>query len=493
MTGFWTEDRLLVGGELVHADGGATYENVDPATGEVIGVAADASRDDMARAVAAARRAFDDSDWSRDLGLRVRCLRQLHDALRARRDEFKRMTVAETGTPIMLTHGPQVGTPLKVLDWYADLAETYEFTQDLGDLAMYGIVSHRWIEKEAVGVVGAITPWNFPTQINLAKIAPALAAGCTVVLKPAPDTPWSGAVLGQVVAEETEIPAGVLNVVTSSDKTIGEVLSTDPRVDLVSFTGSTATGRRIMRDAADTVKRLFLELGGKSASIVLADADLEAACAACAFPVTVHAGQGCAITTRALIPRDRFDDAVEILRDTLASTPFGDPMDEAVLMGPLVSASQLERVDGFVRRALSNGARAVTGGKRPVDMPERLAGGFWYEPTLLVDVGPSDEIAQQEVFGPVLVAMPYEDDDDAVAIANDSIYGLSGAVFSSDVDHAIAVARRIRTGSVSINGGQIYGPDVPFGGYRQSGIGREMGVAGFEEYLESKAFAEPST
>ncbi|MCE7882911.1 MAG: aldehyde dehydrogenase family protein, partial [Actinobacteria bacterium ATB1] len=322
---------------------------------------------------------------------------------------------------------------------------------------------------------------------------PALAAGCTVVLKPAPDTPWSGAVLGQVVAEETEIPAGVLNVVTSSDKTIGEVLSTDPRVDLVSFTGSTATGRRIMRDAADTVKRLFLELGGKSASIVLADADLEAACAACAFPVTVHAGQGCAITTRALIPRDRFDDAVEILRDTLASTPFGDPMDEAVLMGPLVSASQLERVDGFVRRAVSNGARAVTGGKRPVDMPERLAGGFWYEPTLLVDVGPSDEIAQQEVFGPVLVAMPYEDDDDAVAIANDSIYGLSGAVFSSDVDHAIAVARRIRTGSVSINGGQIYGPDVPFGGYRQSGIGREMGVAGFEEYLESKAFAEPST
>lgn len=477
-----------MGGSLTPAAGGRTYENVAPATGEVIGVAADASASDMTRAIGAARAAFDESDWAHDVGLRVRCLRQLHDAVKARLDDFKAMTVAECGSPVLLTHGPQVGTPLRFLTWFADLAASYEFRQDLGERKMYGLTSRRWVEKEPAGVVGAITPWNFPTQINLAKLAPALAAGCTVVLKPAPDTPWSGLVLGQVIATQTDIPPGVVNVVTSSDKTIGEILSTDPRVDVVSFTGSTATGRRIMADASATVKRLFLELGGKSAFVVLDDADLESACMSCALPVTVHAGQGCAITTRALLPRRVFDEAVDLLAANLAQTRYGDVDDESVLMGPLISAAQLARVEGYVGRAVAGGATVVTGGRRPPHLPH----GFWYEPTLVVGVDPDDEIAQEEVFGPVLVALPYDDDDDAVAIANDSVYGLSGAVFGRDVGRAEAVARRIRTGSVSINGGQIYGPDVPFGGFKQSGIGRELGVAGFEEYLELKAFAVPA-
>jgi aldehyde dehydrogenase (NAD+) len=351
-----------------------------------------------------------------------------------------------------------------------------------------GIPSHRWIEREAVGVVGAITAWNFPTQLNLAKIAPALAAGNTVVLKAAPATPWSALVLGQLAAEHTDLPPGVLNVITSGQNDIGEAITTDPRVDMITFTGSTAVGRRIMAAAADTVKKVFLELGGKSAAVVLDDADVAAAAGGMAFGVCTHAGQGCAILSRLLLPRSRYDEGVEAAKATLESMPYGDPTDPSVLMGPLVSDVQRDRVEGLVRTAQDEGAKVATGGRRP----EHLEKGWFYEPTLLVDVDNESTIAQNEVFGPVLVVIPYEDDDDAVRLANQSIYGLSGAVLGGDHERAKAVARRLRAGTVMVNGGIYYGADVPFGGYRQSGVGREMGVAGFEEYLEIKSLAEPA-
>jgi aldehyde dehydrogenase (NAD+) len=481
-------DRLFIDGELVPAEGGAVYENINPATQEVLGVAADASRGDASRAISAARRAFDSTSWSTDLDLRVRSLRQLHSALVEHSDELRDITVAEVGSPVSLTTGPQVDIPIGLVGYFADVAAAYGWTQDLGVSELMGGRSRRWIEREAAGVVGAITPWNFPTQIALAKLAPALAAGCTVVLKVAPDTPWSGSFLGELAAQLTDIPPGVLNVITSSDKEIGEVLTTSPDVDLISFTGSTATGRRIMAAASQTVKRLFLELGGKSAFVVLDDADFAAVLPAAAYRACFHAGQGCAITTRLLLPRNRYEEGVEIVRRSMASVPYGDPSDPANIMGPLISAAQRERVDGYVRTAIREGARLVVGGKSP-DQFER---GWFYEPTLLADVDPHDTVAQQEVFGPVLAAIAFDDEEDALQIANGTIFGLSGAVFSSDHDRAVRFARRVRSGTISVNGGNYYGEDAPFGGYKQSGIGREMGVQGFEEYLLTKTLAEPA-
>jgi aldehyde dehydrogenase (NAD+) len=488
MGDLWHEERLYVDGELVDADGGATYDNVNPATEEVLGRAADASVGDIDGAIAAARRAFDETDWATDLDLRVRCLRQLHDAIQDRLEDFRAMTVAEVGTPVVLTYGPQLDAPVGFLPWFADLAERYEWSQDLGNAEPMGIPSHRWVEKEPVGVVGAITAWNFPTQLNLAKLGPALAAGNTVVLKAAPATPWSALVLGQLAAEHTDLPPGVLNIITSGRNDIGEAITTDPRVDLITFTGSTAVGRRIMAAAADTVKKVFLELGGKSAFVVLDDANVAQVAGGSAFGVCTHAGQGCAIPTRLLLPRSRYDEGVEAAKVALEEMPFGDPTDPTVLMGPLVSEVQRERVEGLVRTAQDEGAKVATGGGRPAHLDK----GWFYEPTLLVDVDNESTIAQQEVFGPVLAAIPYEDDDDAVRIANQSIYGLSAAVQGGDHERAKAVARRIRSGTVMVNGGIYYGPDVPFGGYKQSGVGREMGVAGFEEYLEVKSLAEPA-
>jgi aldehyde dehydrogenase (NAD+) len=346
--------------------------------------------------------------------------------------------------------------------------------------------STRWIRREPTGVVGAISPWNVPHQINLAKVGPALAAGCTVVLKPAPDTPWCATVLGRLVAEETDIPAGVLNVVTGADPRLGAPLARDARVDQVSFTGSTETGRTIMRNAADTVKRVFLELGGKSAFVVLDDADFGAACGTAAFMVCTHAGQGCAITTRLVVPRRRLDEAGEITAATMAALPAADPTDPGTTCGPLISARQRERVESYIRLGLEEGGTIVTGGGRPADQPR----GFFVEPTLFTGLDNSSRLAQEEIFGPVLLVIPHDGDDDAVRIANDSIYGLSGSVWSGDRERAIGVANRIRSGTMSVNGGIWFSPDVPFGGYRQSGVGREMGVAGLEEYLETKSIAE---
>ncbi len=489
MGDLWHEPLLYIDGERRAAEHGATYANVNPATEEVLGVAADASEADIDRAIGAARRAFDETGWATDLELRVRCLRQLHAAMVDHQEEIRAMTVAEVGTPVALTHGPQLDAPMAFLPYYADLAESYRWSEDLGDDTPMGIPSHRWIEKEAVGVVGAITAWNFPHQLNLAKIAPALAAGNTVVLKAAPATPWSASILGRLADERTDLPPGVLNIITAERNDIGQAITTDPRVDLITFTGSTAVGRRIMAAAAETVKKVFLELGGKSAAVALDDCDVNSAAGGAAFGVCVHAGQGCAIPTRLLLPRAMYDEGVDVAKGVLESMPYGDPTDPGNFMGPLVSEVQRERVDGLVRTAVDEGATLVTGGRRP----EHLDAGWFYEPTLLIDVDPNATIAQQEVFGPVLAVIPYDGgDDEAVRIANNSIYGLSGSVTSGDLERARSVARRIRSGTVTVNGGIYYSPDVPFGGYRQSGVGREMGVAGFEEYLETKALAEPA-
>ena len=482
------ERHLLIDGELRTARSGREFETVNPATGEVLGVAADADASDMDDAIGAARRAFDTTDWSTDVAARVAGLRQLHQAFVRNADEIRAMTVAETGSPLSFTYSAQLDVPVESLGWVADLAESYEWETDLGDASPMGIPSHRWVRREATGVVGAITPWNVPHQINLAKLGPALAAGNTVVLKPAPDTPWCATVLGRLIAEETDIPPGVVNIVPSSDHLLGAALSTDPRVDQVSFTGSTATGRRVMASAADTVKKVFLELGGKSAFVVLDDADLRGACATAAFTVCTHAGQGCAITTRLLVPRALFDEAVDSTSRVMAKLPAADPLDPGTICGPLISARQRDRVESYLRLAADEGGSVVLGGGRP----EGLDTGFFVEPTLIVGVPNAARVAQEEIFGPVLVVIPHDGDDDAGALANDSQYGLSGSVWSADRDRAIGVANRIRTGTIGINGGLWFSPDVPFGGYRQSGVGRESGVAGFEEYLETKSLAEPA-
>ncbi|MFC7450985.1 aldehyde dehydrogenase [Rhodococcus daqingensis] len=479
---------LLIDGKLVPGSGG-TFEVLNPATEEVLGSAAEATAADMDAAIAAARLAFDEGTWSRDHAFRARCLRQLCDALQSHIEELREVTIAEVGAPAMLTNGPQLEGPVEDLRYWADLAESYSWEQDLGAATPMGIPTSRRLLKEAVGVVGAITPWNFPHQINFAKLGPALAAGNTVVLKPAPDTPWCAALVGKVIAEETEIPAGVVNIVTSTDHALGAQLCTDPRVDLVSFTGSTATGRAVMASAADSLKKVFLELGGKSAFIVLDDADLAGACSVAAFSVCVHAGQGCALTTRLLVPRERYDEAVAATAKTMSGIRAGDPGKPGTVCGPLISARQRERVEGYLTLAVEEGGTIVTGGGRPADQ-ER---GFFVEPTLIAGVDNSARVAQEEIFGPVLVILPHDGDDDAVRIANDSPYGLSGSVWGTDPERVNRVVAGVRTGTLSVNGGVWYSADAPFGGYKQSGIGREMGVAGFEEYLETKLVASPAT
>ncbi len=482
------EERMLIDGALRRARSGRTFEVVNPATEDVIGVVADGSAEDLDDAVAAARRAFDETGWSTDVELRVRGLRQLQAAFGAHAEELRAMTVAETGSPVSFTYSAQLDMPVEGLGWVADLAEGYQWETDLGEASPMGIPSHRWVRREATGVVGAITPWNVPHQINLAKLGPALAAGNTVVLKPAPDTPWCATVLGRLIAEETDIPAGVVNIVTSSEHTVGALLSADPRVDQISFTGSTATGKRVMVSAAESLKKVFLELGGKSAFVMLDDADLRGACATAAFTVCTHAGQGCAITTRLLVPRAQFDEAVESTAKVLNKLPAGDPTDPGTICGPLISVRQRDRVEGYLSLALEEGGTVVTGGGRP----EAMDRGYFVEPTLIVGLPNSARVAQEEIFGPVLVVIPHDGDDHAVALANESAYGLSGSVWSADRDRAVGVANRIRTGTVGINGGLWFSPDMPFGGYKQSGVGRESGVAGFEEYLETKSIAEPA-
>ncbi len=482
------EHRMLIDGKLTEAASGKTFANVNPATEDVIGQVADASPDDMEGAIEAARRAFDETDWSTNRKLRQRCLQQLHDALDRERETLRPQIVAEVGSPVMLTYVVQQDSCIDDMRWEIELLDRYEWESELPVHEFMGMKSSRRIVREPIGVVGAITPWNFPFMLNLSKIVPALAAGNTVVLKPAPDTPWSATFIGRLAAEETDLPPGVLNVVPSGDPAaVGEVLSRDPRVDMISFTGSTATGRRITALGSETLKRVFLELGGKSANVILDDADFGSVVPSGSM-VCMHGGQGCAITTRMLLPRSHYDDAVEVLKAAFESVSYGDPTDPGNIMGPLVNARQRDRVLGYIEKGKAEGAKLLVGGGRPAHLDR----GYYVEPTLFVDVDPDSTIAQEEIFGPVLSVIRYEDDDDAVRIANNSTYGLSGAVTSKSLDRALGVARRIRTGTISVNGGMWFGPDSPFGGYKQSGNGREHGIAGFEEYLETKTLGLPA-
>jgi aldehyde dehydrogenase (NAD+) len=476
----------LIDGRLVGASNGATFDNVNPATEEVIGVAADGTKEDMERAIAAARRAFDTTPWSRDHAFRAKCIGQLYEALRADKEQLRAIVVAEAGACVSLTGFMHVDEPIEMMKYWAEKAASYPYERRMTDIAFLGQPQRRLLLREAAGVVGAITPWNVPLYLNIAKIGPALAAGCTVVLKPAPDTPWSATHLAKLAAEHTGLPPGVLNVVASSDHLLGEMLSTDPRVDVVTFTGSTATGRRVMERASATVKTVFLELGGKSANIALDDANFAAVLPGAAM-TCVHGGQGCAITTRLLLPRSRYAEGVALVKAAFEGWKYGDPTNPAHLQGPQISKKQQQRVLAYIERGKLEGARCLVGG----GIPKHLPRGYYVEPTLFVDVDPRMTIAQEEIFGPVLAVIPFDDDADAVRIANDSIYGLSGAVHSASEERALAVARAIRTGTLSVNGGMWFHADTPFGGYRQSGVGRENGEAGFEEYLETKVIALP--
>ncbi len=481
------ETRMLIDGKLVPAASGKTYDNINPADNSVAGVCADAGVEDMEVAIAAARRAFDHTDWSTNHAFRTKCLKQLRDAMKAHADELRYQMVAEVGCPLGLTYGPQTDVPISFMDWPIEHLEQFHWERELPAVNVVGVPSKRLVWKEAAGVVAAITPWNFPLQINLAKVMPALAAGCTVILKPAPDTPWTATFIGKMVAEHTDIPPGVFNVVTSKDPAVlGDMLTGDPRVDVVSFTGSTGIGKHIMKRGADTVKKVFLELGGKSAHIILDDADIGFASFMC-ISVCFNAGQGCALATRMLAPRAQYEQVVATAKSVFESIKLGDPMSREQFMGPLANKRQQQRVLEYIEKGKAEGARLVCGGT----VPAGLEHGNYVLPTIFADVRNDMTIAQEEIFGPVLCIIPYDTEEEAIRIANDSIYGLSGAIFSKDQDRALRVARQIRTGTMNINGAAFFSPDAPFGGYKQSGVGREMGPEGFEEYLQTKTVAIP--
>lgn len=488
MTSIQGETRLLVDGKLVEAQSGRTFQNINPATEEVLGVVADAGAADMDAAIAGARRAFDETDWSTNHRFRQHCLLQLQDALEAEKEELRAELVAEVGCPVLITYGPQLDAPLaEALRWPAAYIDEFHWERDLPTGTAFGAQSWRKVVKEAAGVVGAIVPWNFPFEVSLNKLGQALATGNTVILKAAPDTPWNATRIGRLIAEHTDFPQGVVQVITTSDNTVAEQLVVDPRVDLISFTGSTAVGRRIMEKGAPTLKRLFLELGGKSADIVLEDADFQAKLSMGWAGVCTHAGQGCAMLTRLLLPRSRYDEGLEILEAGFRAVPYGDPTDPSNFQGPQINARQRDRILSLIDSAREQGARVVVGGGRPAHLEK----GYFVEPTLIADVDNSMRVAREEIFGPALVVIPFDDEDDAVRIANDNEYGLSCGVTSASEERAVAVARRLRAGTAVVNGGIYYGADAPFGGYKASGIGRQNGLEGFEQYTETKTIAGP--
>ena len=473
------EGKLYINGVLRRAEADARYEDIGPWTGEVVGYAADGSAADMEEAIAGARHAFDATDWPTNSALRRELVWKLCEKLRANRDRLAELAVKECGAAQGGVAFAHVDAPLSFFETIFAMYDALAWEHDLGTIEVMGRQHHRFVVKEPAGVVGAIIPWNVPFYITVGKVIPALLAGCTVILKPAPETPLIGAILGELAAE-VGFPAGVLSVVTGKDPALlGEMLVTDKRVDLISFTGSTGIGKRIMEQGAPTLKRLFLELGGKSATIVLEDAPDYAAAVGGAI-VCFHAGQGCATNTRLLVPRSRYDEAVMVLQHTYDAYAriWGDPEAPMNVMGPLVSARQRDRVMGYIQAGIDEGARLIAGGT-----------GFFVEPTCFVDVTNDMKIAREEIFGPVLVVIPYEDVEDAIRIANDSDYGLSGGVISADEAKAVAIARRIRTGTIGVNGGMCMSADLPFGGYKQSGVGKEWGMEGFDEYLESKVIA----
>ncbi|MEM7139582.1 MAG: aldehyde dehydrogenase family protein [Actinomycetota bacterium] len=481
------DQKLLIGGELVDAENGATFDNINPATEEVIGQIGNGSAGDMSRAVAAARTAFDETDWATNHEFRKECLLQIQAAIESELEEFRQELIDEVGCPLLTTYGPQLDAPLReALIWPAEMIEQFEWRRSIGTRDAFGTGDNeREVWKEPIGVVGTIVPWNFPMEITLNKLGPILAMGNTLVLKPAPDTSANATRLARLIAEKTDVPAGVVNIVPSQDHLVGEVITTSPDVDMVAFTGSSATGKRIMEASASTLKPVFLELGGKSANIYLDDCD-ESAFGGAVFSC-MHGGQGCAIPTRLLIPRDRYDAAVEQIAAAFAGWGYGDPNDAANMQGPQVSKKQQDRVLEYIEKGKAEGARVVTGGGRPAHLEK----GYYVEPTLFADVDNSMTIAQEEIFGPVICAIPYDTEEDAIRIANDSPFGLSGNIFSGDLERAKGVAAQIRTGTLGLNGGVWYGPDAPFGGYKTSGIGRQCGIEGLEIFTETKTVGWP--
>jgi aldehyde dehydrogenase (NAD+) len=478
--------RLFIGGQPRDAKGGRTFDIIGPWTGAPVGRAADASVQDIEDAIAAARRAFDDTDWPTNVDLRVSLVQKLYDLFDANRDRLSDLARHEAGAAMGAVGRAHVDMAMDGWKDYLAVFPQVQWQKSYGERSGYGMMHERIAVYEPVGVVGAITPWNVPLYVNVGKVVAALLAGCTVILKPAPNTPGMGAIFGELAAQ-AGFPPGVINVVFGEDAALaGEMLVKDPRVDLISFTGSTGVGKRIMEQGAATLKRVFLELGGKSAKIVLEDSENFAMDVATTMLV-FHAGQGCAVHSRLLVPQSRYEEAKAILKAAYANfgDNWGDFDNPGQIMGPVISRRQMERVLSYIALGEEEGATLLAGGKARPDK----GGGFFIEPTCFVDVDNSMRIAQEEIFGPVLVVIPFQDDDDAVRIANESSYGLSGGVASGSLDRAMAVARRVRTGSVSVNGGMCIAGDLPFGGYKSSGIGREWGLEGIEEYLETKLIA----
>ncbi len=482
------EGRLFIDGEFREARSGRRYDVINPADESLVATAADAGAEDVADAIAAARRTADDTDWGTNHDFRRRCLEQLQEGLRKEVEEMRAIVTAEAGvcTSVIASH---VDAMIDGMDFFNDLTTSFQWEEDLPPYEFLGYTSNRRIRYEPYGVVGAITPWNAPFMTAIWKVHHALATGNTVVLKSAPDTPLTAARLAQIAASATDIPAGVINTISSEDKAAaGDAMTADPRIDLYHFTGSPGVGQRIAERAANGIRHIVLELGGKSANVLLPDADLDMAPGLGVAMCMSSSGQGCALATRMVVHADIYDEVLQRLEAIVVNVPWGDPTEPGNLVGPIIRQEQLERVEGLVDRAREAGARVLCGGKRG-DRDK----GFWYEPTVVADVDENAELAQYEVFGPVLTVVKYDgDDDEAVRVANNSRYGLSAYVQSRDEERAWRVAHRLRAGTVNINNSFYLSPDAPFGGWGISGVGVEHGVAGFREYLRIKSIASPA-
>jgi len=466
-------DKLFIGGAWVAPQGKQTMEVFNAGNGERLGKIPLGEEKDVDAAVSAARAAFE--GWSGGSAQwRAGFLEKISAGLKARADEIARLIAQEVGMPLKLSARIQAGLPIANFANYAKLVREFKFEERVGN---------SLVVREPVGVVGAITPWNYPLHQITLKVAPALAAGCTVVLKPSEVAPLNAFVLAEVI-ELAGLPKGVFNLVTGIGQKAGEALVTHPGVDMISFTGSTRAGKRISELASHYIKRVALELGGKSASVILEDADLPAAVKGTVNGCYLNSGQTCTALTRMLVPESKYEEAARLAAETAKSFVVGDPLAESTRLGPLSSLAQLQRVRDYIKKGLEEGAELITGG---VELPEGAPpGGYYVRPTVFGKVKNSMTIAQEEIFGPVLAIIPYKDEDDAVRIANDSPYGLAGAVWSKDDAHAQRIARRIRAGQVDVNGG-AFNLNAPFGGFKQSGHGREAGVYGLEEFLEYKS------
>ncbi len=475
-------DRLYIGGEWVEPASSATFTVLNPATGDAVGSTPEAAQADVDRAVEAARAALRSGPWAEMTAAdRSAVMRRLHDLMVERADDLANLITAEVGSPILFSHFGQIGATHMVLDYFAGLTADYAF-EDVRS----GMLGPVVVRREPVGVVAGIIPWNVPLFITMLKFAPTLASGSTMVLKPAPETPVSAFVFAELCAE-AGVPAGVLNIVPAG-REVGEYLVTHDGVDKVSFTGSTAAGRHIGALCGERLRRCTLELGGKSAAILMEDADIGAAVTEMVPNYSfMNNGQACVAQTRLLAPRSRYDETVEAVTEVARGMRIGDPSDFEVGLGPLIAERQRDRVEGYIRTGIEEGARLTTGGGRP----DGLDTGWFVEPTVFADVDNKMRIAQEEIFGPVVVVIPYTDTADAIAIANDNNYGLSGSVWTSDVAAGLDVARGVRTGTYTINGfGMDWG--APFGGFKDSGLGRELGPEGLEEYLEYKSINLPA-